>query len=73
MRKFANGAGEQGNEERESKKQGSPGTNAHFALHDGPFNTACERAETAPTARQASKWRRKMGKAWQFGRLPVSL
>ena len=43
-------------------------TNREFALTDEKFRQACERAGIRPTARQASKWRGKTGKAWLFGR-----
>ena len=43
-------------------------TNRDFALKNEQFREACERAGIPPTARQASKWRAKIGKAWLFGR-----
>ena len=47
-------------------------TNREFALTDEKFRQACQRAGISPTARQASKWRGKTGKAWLFGRAPNS-
>jgi hypothetical protein len=43
-------------------------TNKDFAKTDTKFREACEKAGITPTARQASKWRMKRGKAWQMGR-----
>ena len=40
-------------------------TNAEFASNDTGFQDACEKAGIKPTARQASKWRRKKGKAYK--------
>ena len=42
-------------------------TNREFAKTDKRFVEACEGAEVKPTVRQASKWRRKKGKAWKHG------
>lgn len=39
-------------------------TNTQFAANNGKFRKACELAEIEPTARQASKYRRGMGKAF---------
>ena len=40
-----------------------------FARSDDKFQKACERANISATSRQASKWRRKMGKAYmEIGR-----
>ena len=39
-------------------------SNANFAKTDTAFIEACEKAEVKPTARQASKWRTKSGKAY---------
>lgn len=41
-------------------------TNQEFALSDKTFQEACKRAGLPPTRRQASKFRLKDGKAWQF-------
>lgn len=41
-------------------------TNAKFSKTDSNFITACEKAGIVPSARQASKWRRKTGKAWSM-------
>ena len=40
-------------------------TNAKFANTDVKFRNACEKTSITPTKRQASKWRRKVGKAWR--------
>lgn len=40
-------------------------TNKEFATRDFNFVAACEAAGVDPTKRQASKWRRKEGKAWK--------
>lgn len=40
-------------------------SNKAFAEEDLDFLNACKIAGVAPNARQASKWRRKEGKAWQ--------
>ena len=40
-------------------------TNREFSKTDKRFVEACESAEVKPTVRQASKWRRKKGKAWK--------
>ena len=42
-------------------------TNREFSKTDKRFVEACEDAEVKPTVRQASKWRRKKGKAWKWG------
>ncbi len=42
-------------------------TNREFSKTDKRFVEACESAEVKPTVRQASKWRRKKGKAWKHG------
>lgn len=39
-------------------------SNVDFAKTDSAFKEACERTGTEPTARQASKWRQKNGKAY---------
>lgn len=41
-------------------------TNREFALHNKAFQKACEKASTPPTKRQASKFRRKQGLAYQY-------
>jgi transposase len=43
-------------------------TNASFAATDEEFKKACEKAGIPPSARQASKWFRKAGLAYQKGR-----
>ena len=40
-------------------------TNEQFASQNNEFRVACENANIQPTKRQASKWRRKMGKAYR--------
>ena len=40
-------------------------TNAHFASNNKEFKKACKEAGVKPTSRQASKFRRGMGKAYQ--------
>ncbi|KKK52749.1 hypothetical protein LCGC14_3101750, partial [marine sediment metagenome] len=42
-------------------------TNREFAKAKEDFKKACEVVEIQPTVRQASKWRRKKGKAWKHG------
>ena len=56
-------------------KMSSPGhvhkydvTNDKFAKEDSAFQAACDKADVKPTARQASKWRNKKGKAYLQGR-----
>jgi len=39
-------------------------SNANFAKTDTAFIEACAKVEIKPTARQASKWRTKAGKAY---------
>jgi hypothetical protein len=39
-------------------------TNREFAMADGLFRAACARAGVEPTRRQASKFRRHVGRAW---------
>jgi hypothetical protein len=41
-------------------------TNKKFCTVDGEFLKACEKTGTKPTSRQASKWRRKFGRAYKF-------
>ena len=41
-------------------------TNKEFALHSQAFLRACEKASIPPTKRQASKFRRKQGLAYQY-------
>ena len=38
--------------------------NKEFSNEDQAFRAACEKAGVEPTSRQASKWRRKFGAAW---------
>lgn len=40
-------------------------TNKEFARTDEEFKAACDRTQTNPTTRQASKWRNCKGKAWK--------
>jgi hypothetical protein len=40
--------------------------NRAFAASDKEFQEACKRAGIPPTQRQASKWRLKAGRAFQF-------
>lgn len=40
-------------------------TNKEFAKTDGKFRDACAEVNIDPTKRQASKYRRKMGKAYK--------
>jgi hypothetical protein len=40
-------------------------THQEFARTNAEFQVACENAGVKPTRRQASKWRRKFGKAWE--------
>lgn len=42
--------------------------NAKFAAEDSTFQAACDKVGIKPTARQASKWRSKKGKAYLEGR-----
>ncbi len=43
-------------------------TNKVFATTNKDFMAACTKADVEPTKRQASKYRRKIGKAWKEGR-----
>ncbi len=52
----------------EEQKKETRTTNREYAEKNEPFKQACEKAEVKPTGRQASKWRRKTGKAWNVGR-----
>ena len=40
-------------------------THKEFSDTDAGFREACREADTEPTMRQASKYRRKMGKAYK--------
>lgn len=40
-------------------------SNKEFSVKIKVFQTSCEKAKIKPTKRQASKWRRKTGKAFQ--------
>lgn len=60
---------------RSLPKMSSPGhnhkydvCNEKFAKEDSAFNQACDKVGIKPTARQASKWRNKKGKAYMEGR-----
>jgi Tfp pilus assembly protein PilE len=52
---------------REAAEKNAEGrtTNAYFASHDTEFMEACERAGVPNTPRQASKYQRKRGLAYQ--------
>ena len=41
-------------------------TNKEFAVQNEAFKDACEKSKVDPTSRQASKWRSKKGKAWDY-------
>ena len=43
-------------------------SNKEFALTNKDFLSACLKADTPATKRQASKWRNNKGKAWKEGR-----
>jgi len=43
-------------------------TNREYAKTDKFFKECCDAAETAPTKRQASRFRVKSGKAYEIGR-----
>lgn len=43
-------------------------SNLQFSKEDQNFRNACEKAGVEPTMRQASKYRRKTGKAYNQGR-----
>lgn len=43
-------------------------TNAQFAVKDTGFRNLCAAAGVEPTPRQASKFRRKVGKAWRYSK-----
>ena len=47
------------------KKKSGPATNTEFAANDGAFRKACQKAGVEPSRRQASKFRRKMGRAYR--------
>jgi len=40
-------------------------TNREFSQQNQDFISACIRAQIPATKRQASKWRRRVGKAWK--------
>lgn len=42
------------------------GSNRQFAAEDELFRTSCKMAGVEPTKRQASKWRRKCGSAYEY-------
>lgn len=44
-------------------------TNADFVKQDDKFKSACEKVNTPPTIRQASKFRNKQGLAYLEGRV----
>ena len=52
--------------DRAAKNADGRPTNDYFAKHDALFMEACERAGIPNTARQASKYQRKLGKAYGF-------
>lgn len=43
-------------------------THQEYAASNGEFKAACAKVGLQPSSRQASKWRRKFGKAWTEGR-----
>ncbi len=43
-------------------------SNREFAKTNVKFLEACGKAQVDPTKRQASKYRRKIGRAWKGGR-----
>lgn len=46
-------------------------SNREFAEKDSSFRSACEAVSLNPCGRQASKWRRRRGKAFVEGRAKV--
>lgn len=46
-------------------------TNTRYAKINKVFKTACQLAKTEPTPRQASKFRRGLGKASRFAKVAV--
>ena len=48
-----------------SPKKVSTVTNTQFAKDNEEFKSACASVNLEPTPRQASKWRRKVGKAYK--------
>lgn len=48
-----------------SKNAAGRPTFAYFATHDEVFRAACDAAGIQPTARQASKWHRQRGRAYE--------
>lgn len=40
--------------------------NREYAASDREFQEACKKAGISPTQRQASRWRNRQGKAYQF-------
>ena len=50
---------------KDAPKKASKETNRDFALHNKVFLRSCEKAHVRPTKRQASKFRRKQGLAYQ--------
>lgn len=55
-------------EARAAKNADGLMTNASFAATNEEFRNACEQAGIKPTARQASKYRRKLGLAYEANR-----
>jgi hypothetical protein len=45
-----------------------PMTNREFSEQDETFRQACKSAGVDASRRQASKWRRRVGRAWKYGR-----
>lgn len=64
-RKKAERARQEQRRDAATKNAAGRPTFAFFATHDEEFQAACARAGIPPTARQASKWHRKRGLAWQ--------
>ena len=50
------------------QKQKYEQCNDAFAKTNQEFQDACSKVDVKPTRRQASKWRRKLGKAYNEGR-----
>ena len=53
-------------------KRNTSVTNREFAKANRKFRTACEHAGVEPSRRQAGKWRRKHGAAWNYYSIKVA-
>jgi hypothetical protein len=49
-----------------NRQASDPMTNKKFAAENAAFKDACNVANIPVTSRQASKWRRHLGRAWKI-------